>query len=143
MPSKSSLSVFSTIVPDKRWTWLTARRQQLAPAEMETSHLFHTLRMIWNNFMPAHMRVGAVKLYTFNPDIWPESYLGQAIRQIGRELFNRRDIAPWQKYELERMAEWLTSVDPALPVPLQRLAAPPANENSPQRSARAARAAQG
>lgn len=71
---------------------------------METRHLFHTIRMVWNNFLPAHMRVGRVALYRFNPRFYPDWYLAEAVVECWNELGKRDDIAPaWQR-ELDEMA---------------------------------------
>lgn len=103
----SDLAVFSGTAVVPGWRWRTAREGQLPPAEMETSHLFNTLRMIWNNHMPASMRVGAVRLFRFCPQRHPRHYLGEAILQIGRELMRRPDITPGMRVQLEQMARHL------------------------------------
>lgn len=89
---------------------------------METRHLFNTLRMIWNNHMPVDARVGAVRLYRFNPRTHSQRYLGEAIHQIGRELARRPDLSVGQRIQVEQMADYLrrrttavTSKPPALP----------------------------
>jgi hypothetical protein len=73
------------------------------PCDMVTRHLFHTLRMIWNNFMPAHMRVGRVYLYKFKP-FYTRRYMAQAVLAIGRELEGRNDLNPQQEHQLWQMA---------------------------------------
>lgn len=73
------------------------------PRDMETRHLFHTLRMIWNNFMPTEWAVGVVKLYEF-PRFYTKAYFADAIVFIGRELAQRRDLTPDQRAQLEQMA---------------------------------------
>lgn len=94
----------SALVPG--WQW-RAREGDLVPAAMETRHLFYTLRMIWNHTMPAHMTVGGnVKRWRFG-DRHPMDYMGEAVVQVGAELFRRRDLAPWQRDQLEQMARWL------------------------------------
>jgi hypothetical protein len=97
---------------------------------METRHLFFTLRMIWNNFMPAHMRVGNVRLYTFLDPIYTRQYFATAILQIGRELFRRTDLMPEWKAELHEMesyfAQWSEVDGRELMAPL--LSLPPPEE---------------
>lgn len=70
---------------------------------METRHLFHTLRMIWNNFMPPEKRVGAVRLYSFGPH-YTQAYLADAIARIGQELLGRSDLRASWRAELDQMA---------------------------------------
>lgn len=103
----TDITVFTGTALIPGWRWHTAREGLLPPAEMETRHLFNTLRMIWNNFMPPSMRVGAVRLYRFDPRTHPRRYLGEAILQIGRELFTRPDITPGMQIQLEQMAAFL------------------------------------
>ena len=111
----SDLAVFSGTAVVPGWRWHTAREGLLPPAEMETSHLFHTLRMIWNNFMPPHMQVGAVRLYRFNPRTHSRRYLGEAILQIGRELLRRPDITDGMLVQLEQMARHLNRTKAVAP----------------------------
>lgn len=70
---------------------------------MNTRHLFHTFRMIWNNFMPTEWNVGVVKLYDF-PPLYTRDYFADAIVFIGRELAQRKDLTPEQRAQLDQMA---------------------------------------
>lgn len=100
---------FDTL-PDLNWRWRDRLGNAHYPHEMETRHLFHTLKMVWNNFMPAHQRVGSVKLYRFG-SAYTEDYLRDAVMQIGSELF-RRELTAYQRQILEEMAAWLQPTDP-------------------------------
>jgi hypothetical protein len=122
-----SLAPFRSFVPTTGWKW-ESREGPVRPDEMATTHLFHTLRMIWNNSMPAHMQVGRVRLYDFPPDIYTVPYMRAAVMHIGRELFSRYSaLNRWQKDELRQMAEWLAYAeysevrDPKLGAPQRRL----------------------
>lgn len=91
-------------LPVPEWKWRTAQGEFIPPRDMVTRHLFYTLRMIWNNTMPPGTHVGRnIRYYRFGPH-YSESYLGDAIRFIGGELFTRPDLQQWQKLELEQMA---------------------------------------
>jgi len=88
------------------WQWRTKDGVWLDPAKMATSHLFYTLRMIWNNTMPAVARVGEVKLYVFGPT-YTNEYLKRAVRQLAAELGTRADIEAEHRRQLEAMLRWL------------------------------------
>lgn len=89
------------------WVWRDREGGLWKPHSMETRHLFHTLRMIWNNFMPARMRVGAVRLYDF-PAVYTDAYFRDAVRSIGRELNTRKDLTPSWRAQLAEMASWFS-----------------------------------
>lgn len=101
------------------WKWRERTGARVSPSDMETRHLFYTLRMIWNNRMPEHMRVGAVRLYDFGPH-YTRDYFAQAILAIGRELRSRTDMKPEWARQYQRMQQWLIDrpfalVPPATP----------------------------
>lgn len=66
-----------------------------------------TLRMIWNHSMPAHWQVGKVaRRYSF-PPIYSQVYLHEAILNISRELFTRKDLEPlWPQWLAEMEARF-------------------------------------
>lgn len=100
-------AVFGAIVAG--WKWRSRTDGDVEPAAMETRHLFYTLRMVWNHTMPGHMTVGRnVKRWSFGARHSPQ-YLQEAVVQIGAELLQRDDLAPWMREELEEMAYWLNS----------------------------------
>jgi hypothetical protein len=94
--------------PAPQWRWRASGGAMLLPSEMVTAHLFHTLRMIWNNTMPAYARVGAVKLYSFSPR-YDRRYMTDAIGHLGNELFRRDDLVPQLQAELEQMAAFFAN----------------------------------
>lgn len=92
------------------WRWITSRGEHMPPASMATTHLFFTLRMIWNHSMPRHMHVGYnVKRWRFGIRHRP-SYMRQAIVHLGAELFTRTDLPAWMQEELRQMAAWFGQV---------------------------------
>lgn len=104
---------FTEILPAHTWRWRDRSGAFTTPSEMETRHLFYTLRMIWNNFMPTYMRVGRVKLYRFSPHYSP-AYLRDAIGFIGNELSTRTDMrADWAE-QLDEMRRWFVTEHPQI-----------------------------
>ena len=77
------------------------------PSRMETRHLFYTLRMIWNNTMPANARLPG-NLYSFGPTYTREYMLG-AIASIVPELAKREDMTIEWRQQLQRMVDWLAT----------------------------------
>ncbi|NML34544.1 hypothetical protein [Paraburkholderia antibiotica] len=105
---KASAPRIRTNVPVGGWQWRDSKGEFHYPANMETRHLFYTLRMIWNNFMPADARVGAVKLYEFGR-FYTRDYLKQAIYRIAEELAKRDDMRPEWAAQLLQMRAWFGS----------------------------------
>ncbi len=91
-------------LPALPWKWKESNGPDHVPSEMETRHLFYTLRMIWNHTMPESVRFHPYQHYAFSAFYTPE-YLQQAIHFIGHELLNRPDIKPKWQAELASMAE--------------------------------------
>lgn len=100
----------TTPVPGFRWRMNGGELRP--PGAMATTHLFYTLRMIWNNCAPASARVGKVKLYDFGPS-YTTDYMRQAVRALSLELGGRHDLPAWMRRELEQMAAHLRA-DPLL-----------------------------
>jgi hypothetical protein len=91
--------------------WRTAKAEFVGPSEMRTGHLFNTLLMIWNHSMPSHQHIGSnIRRYRFGPFYSP-GYIKEAVREVGRELFNRPDLTAYQREALTKMAEHLGSPD--------------------------------
>lgn len=90
-----------------QWKWKTQRNQFLSPKEMETTHLFYTIKMIWNHFMPTEFQIIPFKRYSYFSKFYTPSYLEEAISNIGKELLSRPDILPEHKAQLEFMASCL------------------------------------
>lgn len=91
-------------LPDSPWVWRTHDGMRLTPDQMKTTHLFYTLRMIWNHRMPAEAHVG------YNVKRWnltmPDSYLAEAIVRMADVLSRRSDLPSWMQRELNQMAAY-------------------------------------
>lgn len=74
---------------DTTWRWRDRHGERHDPATMETRHLFNTLKMIWNNMVPAEYRVGYnVRLYNFGPS-YTRQYMVAAVYHTGHQLAKR------------------------------------------------------
>jgi hypothetical protein len=109
MATHLSLLISHDIVPNWKWKTSPANGNKLiSPSQMETRHLFNTLRMIWNHTMPSDARIHPYKEYDFSSYYTP-SYLKIAILKIGVELLNRKDIRPQWAKELDIMINYINS----------------------------------
>lgn len=87
----------------KSFKWRTQNQVYIAPEDMQTRHLFYTLRMIYNHSMPPSFRLLPYKEYYFDKSIYTKSYITQAIRSLAYELATRKDITPEWNADLMRM----------------------------------------
>lgn len=78
--------------------------QYLRPCIMKTSHLFFTLRMIYNNTVPEIYRHPPVRLYTFD-SFYTKEYLTLAVIAMLMELSNRNDMTAYFKRALQFMKD--------------------------------------
>lgn len=74
------------ITPFKPFTWLQHNGKEILPEDMKTSHLFNTVRAVYNSFAPPHKRVPGGKLWRFNQ---PTEYLRRAMFEMLTELVYR------------------------------------------------------
>lgn len=109
--------------PNFRWKMAAVNGgEAVRPSDMRTGHLFNVVKMIWNNKMPHHMRVGSVKLYRFGPS-HSDEYLKTSICHIMAELMQRDNLTLEQVNMLRAMHEHLyaTPAAPELPKEQPRL----------------------
>jgi hypothetical protein len=59
--------------------------------DMETTHLFNILKMIWNHSVPEILKILPYKNYTFS-EFYTNNYMRTAVRNITSELFQRVDL---------------------------------------------------
>ena len=72
--------------------------------EMETRHLFFTLRMVWNHSAPDDLKIEPFKRYRFG-DFYTPEYIVAAVRSISLELGTREDLTPYFRKNLTFMAD--------------------------------------
>ena len=74
----------------KGFQWLDQYGQRHYPKNMETRHLFYTLRMIWNHSAPEELKLKPYIKHTFSTFYTPE-YMRNAIKALMAELSKRDD----------------------------------------------------
>ena len=84
------------------FVWVTQTGERIAVNQMKTSHLFHSIRMIYNNTCP----LGWETRRNFNRYILnrPVSYWKESTSALMKELATRKDLNSGQLAELAFMA---------------------------------------
>jgi len=80
------------------WKWRGVG-QTYFPSEMTTTHLWFTLRMIWNHHAPQKCRFKEYKKYS--RICLSKAYLKEAVRHLYYELLTRGDMPLHHQMELE------------------------------------------
>lgn len=84
------------LIPSRDFVWTTQDGQDIAIADMKTTHLFYTLRMIVNHRFPDIVTTTQSKRYKLTQ---PDGYLQSAIVAIREEL-SRRELSDWMRVQL-------------------------------------------
>ena len=103
-------------LPANKFRWRDREGEFHDIEQMDTRHLFNTVRMIWNHSMPEAVRSTSYKRYTFSP-FYTQAYMEYAIRHICRELWSRTDMTDVQREEIESFRHYLESRRKRLEVP--------------------------
>ena len=89
--------------------WRDRHANWYNPREMETRHVFYTLKMIWNHSAPDHLKLKPYNHYRFGKPYTTE-YMRLAVRALMAELRTRTDLAPkWIEefhFMIERSSQW-------------------------------------
>ena len=95
-------------LPDFKWQ--TNDGLRLTPAEMKTSHLFHTVCLLWHHTMPADAVLHPHKKWRLSPR-FTETYTRTAIRILLSELIHRDHR---HQFTLDQMFTYLRRNQPQL-----------------------------
>ena len=79
------------------------------PKDMETRHLFFTIRMIWNHSAPEYMRIKPYNKYSFG-DFYTREYMRDAVKFLAKELGTRKDASVYYTSCIENMLKYLDTV---------------------------------
>lgn len=88
------------------FSWRDRSYNYHPPKNMETRHLFHTVRMIWNHTMP--LKLEPYNRYKFGP-FYTKEYMAKAVRIMVPELATRNDIDERWRDDLNRMINFLAT----------------------------------
>lgn len=98
---------------DKKWRWRQGNGAGwIHPKDMETRHVFYTIRMIWNHSVPPQMRVGKnYRMYSgFGPE-YTRDYMKSAVVHLMHELSTRKDMIDEWRQEYEEIMSYLREYD--------------------------------
>lgn len=87
---------------NKLFRWRDRTGEFHTVGSMETRHLFHVFRMIWNHTAPDHMKLWPYNEYQFNP-FYTAAYLEEAVFQVYCELEIRNDMTADWKRQMDKM----------------------------------------
>lgn len=96
------------------YKWRDARGKFHRVDDMETRHLFHVVRMVWDHSMPTMYQTRFPKRYTFG-EFYNEAYMALTVRLMIPTLFTRRDLTPEMEYWLQFMHDKLKGNPPQIP----------------------------
>ncbi len=81
--------------------WRTNEGVYLRPDQMETLHLFHTVRLLWNHTVPAKHHLTPFRQWTLTLDADERAEaMTEMLAELGRRL-DKSVLTPAQRAELE------------------------------------------
>lgn len=86
------------------YKWKCNDGRRLTVQEMETKHLFNTIKMIWNHCCPANLQLTPFKQWNLNIE---PNYAKHGVQLMLEELATRKDIKPYMLDSLKKMQEGL------------------------------------
>lgn len=93
-------------VPDSQFKWRDGQGKHWPLHEMETRHLFHVIRMIWDHSVPKEFQTTFKQRYSF-PPFYTEEYMARMVRIGLPILIHRPDLEEYQAFWLDFMANAL------------------------------------
>lgn len=109
----TDLIPINTQFPAAKFRWLARSGDLYRVQDMETSHLFNTVKMVWNHSVPEEHKIDRNhKRYTFG-NAYSYTYIRLAMYCMLREL-QTRQLTVWQREVLEFMASKYRDVEAKL-----------------------------
>lgn len=99
---RPNLKVYQASELADAFRWETQHGVKIQPKDMTTTHLFYSLRMIWNHTAPGHLQLRPFRRYTFSERFTAE-YCKRAVRALIQELATRSDLPASALADLEFM----------------------------------------
>lgn len=94
--------------------WRTRHGEYLQTSEMQTRHVFHVVRMLWNHSAPEHLKLYPHHKWSFGASYTP-AYVKEAVRAMFLELSNRNDLEEWMIRDIEHMRAVFSKALPESP----------------------------
>lgn len=83
--------------------WITSACEVTPITDMETSHLFYTIRLVWNSMMPLPLSVGTYKATWFSMKTYTPEYWAKFLPAAYKELQSRSNLADRYQEQLANM----------------------------------------
>lgn len=81
-------------LPTGQYKWLDGYGDPHLPSTMETSHLYYTLRMVWNHIVPHEFSISPRRDYDFSANkSYTISYFKTSVIELLSEINKRKDIS--------------------------------------------------
>jgi len=93
----------------RKFKWRSRGGEFHKTKDMETRHLFYTLKMIWNHSAPEKLRLKPYREYYFSEFYQPE-YMKDAVEAILAELNKRTDLCKEYRDVLKYMQDSFNKV---------------------------------
>ncbi|MDB2578794.1 hypothetical protein N9Y00_07115 [Tateyamaria sp.] len=106
----------STPAMRQSFYWTTQDGLTVRPHNMQTSHIFNCIVMLWHHFMPTEAILYPHKRYRMGSRFTAE-FIETALRVLLPELAARDDLTVFQLQSLEKIAVYLRKKPNQLPTP--------------------------
>ncbi len=98
---------------EEPFVWTMHDGTEIAPAAMDTPHVFHSLRMVWNHVVPPALRLEPFR-YWAGVSTWPADELRGAFDAFLAELDRRKDVTLEQQSEVTHMRRHASAFEAVL-----------------------------
>ena len=78
-------------------TWICSSGYRICVKDMTTTHLFNTVKMVWNHSAPTKYKLKPYKKYQNFGKAYTNKYMIKIIRSMLHELTYRNDLTESQK----------------------------------------------
>lgn len=95
-----------SLVLPKELRWTTQEDLKIKPVDMRTSHIFHTVVMLWHHRMPSDAILYQHKRYRLG-ELFTEDYCKIFIKVFLAELAVRQDLTDYMLSILQKMQAYL------------------------------------
>ena len=92
----------------EHYMWCDRHGELHSVEEMETRHLFHIVRMIWDHSVPKEHQTDFKKRYTFS-EFYSKEYLALSVRLMLPVLLLRKDLEPYMIYWINFIRDKVTA----------------------------------
>lgn len=93
----------------KDMRWVTQEGEVMKFSEMRTSHLFFSIRMIYNHSVPYGYQVSHSKQYDMSQ--FPPDRRREALTYLITELSKRKDLDEWMVRQIQTMRDNIAKIN--------------------------------